>query len=360
MGRSGSAVIVVRNGGWGTADWVVAWSMDGTQSGAPAPSSGPGASGMTPSSASLPPGGWAGGTGGNAAASPSVPSLTPGSSGQPTNAPPAHSDPGGLPFGQDQGQVWYPSNTNASTPQTTPSLLQRPRTDPVEVGALLTAPLNATTGIIGPGAPLAVAVGANSGSATVVGVGAAPVPGSTALPGQPSPVMTAEGSGGEHAIAVGIVPAQRVCGRGGVASVRPARSSGRLNLSDAPPHLVLSSSSIAPPPVDTIREETMPSPRGADLIAEALPFVGDSLERSLDDFVRQLEQFDVDGLGADGPMPIIVATVAVLSAATSAIVLRDIVRRRSARQGGLRVVDPLGREFAWSFPELPRSWSEER
>jgi hypothetical protein len=126
------------------------------------------------------------------------------------------------------------------------------------------------------------------------------------------------------------------------------------------PHAILLSSPSPALQVESGEEEPVPSPRGADLIAEALPFVGDSLERSLDAFVRQLREVDVAGLGAGGPMPIMIASVAVLGAATSVVVMREIVRRRSARGRGLRVVDSLGRDFALSFPELPRSWSERR
>jgi hypothetical protein len=100
-------------------------------------------------------------------------------------------------------------------------------------------------------------------------------------------------------------------------------------------------------------------PRGADLIAEALPFAGESLEKGLDDFVRQLESVDVAGLVSRGPVPMVIVSVAMLSTAASALVVREAIRRRSGR-GRVRMVDHLGRELALSFPELPRSWSERR
>jgi hypothetical protein len=96
------------------------------------------------------------------------------------------------------------------------------------------------------------------------------------------------------------------------------------------------------------------------LIAEALPFVGHSLEESLNDLVRQLEAVDMTGLVRGGPTPMVVASVTVLTAATSALVVREVLRRRSARGRGVRMMDHLGRELALSFPELPRSWSERR
>jgi hypothetical protein len=126
------------------------------------------------------------------------------------------------------------------------------------------------------------------------------------------------------------------------------------------PHPVVSSSSTAVPQDRSGPEEAIPSPRGADLIAEAISFLGDSLERSLDDFVRQLREVDVVGLGARGPAPIVVVSVALLSAAASAVATREIVRRRSARRHGPCVVDSSERELALSYPELPRSWSQRR
>ena len=83
-------------------------------------------------------------------------------------------------------------------------------------------------------------------------------------------------------------------------------------------------------------------------------------KESLDEFVRQLEAVNVAGLVSRGPAPLVIVSVAVLSTAASALVVREAVRRRSGRGRGVRMVDHLGRELALSFPELPRSWSERR
>ncbi len=96
---------------------------------------------------------------------------------------------------------------------------------------------------------------------------------------------------------------------------------------------------------------------GADLIADALPVAGESLEHSLDEFVRQLEAVDVGGIVTRGPTPASYATFAVTGLATLAIVTREFTRRRSRSAGRFRVLDPIGRELALSFPELPRGWS---
>jgi hypothetical protein len=219
--------------------------------------------------------------------------------------------------------------------------------------------LNPTTGINGSGTPSMTAA-ANPGSPSVVGASPQAVPAASVLPGQTPVLVASDGSGGEHASTFVTGLTQRVAGSGFADSVRLSRAMGRSNLPNTLPQPILSSSPSPALQADSADEEQIPSPRGADLIAEALPFVGDSLERSLDEFVRQLRAVDVAGLGAGGPMPIVIATVAVLGAATSAVVMREIVRRLSARGRGLRVVDSLGREFALSFPELPRSWSERR
>ena len=118
------------------------------------------------------------------------------------------------------------------------------------------------------------------------------------------------------------------------------------------------SSPAGPDSVASGRDGAAPLPRGADLIAEALPLAGDSLERSLEEFVRQLRAVNVAGIVTEGPTPIVVAAVAIAGAAASAVVVREVVRRRGGRGKGLRMVDSLGRELALSFPELPRSWSQ--
>lgn len=111
-------------------------------------------------------------------------------------------------------------------------------------------------------------------------------------------------------------------------------------------------------PVDGL-DAALTATRRADLIAESLPMVGDSLQRGLEDFVNQLEAVDVPGIVAQGPPPAITATIAVIGAATTSMVVREVARRKSSRRDGrgVRIVDPFGRELALSFPELPRSWS---
>ena len=109
--------------------------------------------------------------------------------------------------------------------------------------------------------------------------------------------------------------------------------------------------------VDPGSDELLREAHGADLIADALPIAGESLEHSLDEFVRQLETVDVAGIVTRGPTPASYATFAVTGLAALAIATREVTRRRfrSARQ--FRVLDPVGRELALSFPELPRGWS---
>jgi hypothetical protein len=287
--------------------------------------------------------------------------MATGGPGLPADAPPVQYDPGdGLAFGRYQVQPSSPFNTNSPSPSPLLFMLPRTRTDVVEVGALLAAPLNGMTGINGPGAPLITIVSVSSGSGAVIGAGVQTASAATALPGQPTVAMASDGSSGEHVSSFTVGPTQRVAGMGSVETARLTRTPGRSNLANTLAQPVPWSSSTPVPDDGAGQEEKILTPRGAELIAEALPFVGDSLERSLDDFVRQLKEVDVAGLGAGGPMPIVVVSVAVLSAASSAVVVREIVRRRSARGRGLRVVDSLGREFALSFPELPRSWSEKR
>ena len=139
-----------------------------------------------------------------------------------------------------------------------------------------------------------------------------------------------------------------------------ALSTGRSALATTLSRSLLVPESDATDAASSGHNEAVPAPRGADLIAESLPFAGDSLERSLDDFVRQLEEVDVAALVGRGPTPMVIATLAVAGTAASAVVVRGIIRRRAERGRGARIVDSLGRELALSFPELPRSWSERR
>ncbi len=109
--------------------------------------------------------------------------------------------------------------------------------------------------------------------------------------------------------------------------------------------------------VDPGSDELLREAHGADLIADALPIAGESLEHSLDEFVRQLETVDVAGIVTRGPTPASYATFAVTGLAALAIATREVTRRRFRSARHFRVLDPVGRELALSFPELPRGWS---
>jgi hypothetical protein len=361
--------------GWGpvafsfvvsTPDWgpvtgaMTAPAGAASQASAPMQSPAIAGPGMGVGSPAVSPGGWVAGTGGAAGvASPSASSVTPGNSGVTANPPPGHYDPGaGVLLGRDQTPAPTAFLTNAPPPIAFP--LPMARTDAIEVGALLAAPLSATTGVIGPGAPFATTVGANPGSMAVVGPSTQAAPATSAPPVQSSVRSAPDGSSGEHVSAFSVGPMQRVLGRRTIDPGRLTRTLGRSIPVSTVSHPVTSTTSDPSSADDAGPEGPMPSPRGADLIAETLPPIGDSLERSLDEFARQLQEVEVGGLGAVPPMPIVVTSAAALTAATAAVVMREIARRRSARGRGLCALDSLGREFALSFPELPRSWSEKR
>jgi hypothetical protein len=237
-------------------------------------------------------------------------------------------------------------------------VLPRPHSD-VEYVTIPAGPLGPAGGFNGPAAAPVTPVAAAPGPATPPGpnVTSGPIP--TARPVPAPATLAADGSAGDHASPLSAGPMQWVYGSPNVEPSRLSPAHARSLLATTVPHPDAS----APAQGSDARPDdaaALPSPHGADLIAEVLPVVGDSLEKGLDEFVRQLESVDVAGLVTHGPAPIVVASAAVLSAAASAIVVREIVRRRQSRRRGLRIVDSLGREFALSFPELPRSWSEKR
>ncbi len=311
----------------------------------------------------LPGGGWnsANGTGASLAGTPyGVPSGLGGSAGSP---PLGVHDPGdAMTFARpdDPGSAAFAlsgSNVSPVLPFTQP----RDHLDAPGFGTVLAAALNGGPVTNGPGVQALAAPGSGAGGAsTVGGPGFGIAPSASALPAQPSTTIALDGAMSDHAIAWAAGGAQRLDGRAGVDQSPVARTLGRsvAATTQLPSLLVLSSGNLDPAAAD--QYDPPPSPRGADLIAEALPFAGDSLERSLDEFVRQLKTVDVAALVTDGPAPLVVASLAVASAAASAVVVREIVRRRSAHGRGFRMVDPQGRELALSFPELPRSWSEKR
>jgi hypothetical protein len=120
--------------------------------------------------------------------------------------------------------------------------------------------------------------------------------------------------------------------------------------------------SLRPAPVAVVpategREEG-DAPRGADLIAEALPFDRASLEAALDQFVHQLDELDLRRLAARGPAPLVVFVLTALSSAASMEIARRFWRRRLLVAKGIGVGHPVVREIPLGFPELPGSWSE--
>jgi hypothetical protein len=240
-----------------------------------------------------------------------------------------------------------------------PSAMARGRSDPFDLAGPTTGPTNT------PGSPNAPGVQALSsqvtGLATSITIAGSPIQAATSatsLPIQTVTITDSDSSRAEHpASAVG--PASRTDARGAVQAGRLDNPLGRSILTTTFSHSGLISTADFDAAL-AHRDAASLLPRGADLIAEALPFARGSLERSLDEFVRQLEGVDVAGLVRGGPSPVVVASLAALSTAASALVVREIVRRRSVRGRGVRMMDHLGRELALSFPELPRSWSERR
>jgi hypothetical protein len=59
-------------------------------------------------------------------------------------------------------------------------------------------------------------------------------------------------------------------------------------------------------------------------------------------------------------MRFVAASLVAAGAAAVAVAALEVARERSTRGRAPRLLDPLGRELALSFPELPTSWSEKR
>lgn len=202
-------------------------------------------------------------------------------------------------------------------------------------------------------------------TATATNVVVAGLSASIALPGPPAQPAGSAAADLGHTAHLSGSPALSAAGRShsdGRASLEPSHQGG------APGHTELTTiqahTGMLPAagtvPTAATPDEAPPSPLGADLIVEAFPFSGHTLERSLDAFVRQLEEVDVAGLVARSPAPIFVTSLSVLGTGAAAIVASEMLQRRSRRGRRLRVVDSTGRELALSFPELPRSWSQRR
>lgn len=233
----------------------------------------------------------------------------------------------------------------------------RDRIDSSQPGAMPAAPLNAPSAPLAPGMTASAATGpaAIAASQAYLSPGLQTPPAGGGATNHRSPslvdpdVASADPQG---STAIGPIP------RGDSRLALTARRS----TPSSPARPDLDPADVSPDGAAVFPDEAPPSPRGADLIAEVLPLAGESLQRGLEDFVRQLEAVDVAGIVTQGPTPLVAATLAVAGAAASAVVVREVVRRRAVRRGrdGLRIVDPLGRELALSFPELPRSWSQRR
>ncbi len=106
--------------------------------------------------------------------------------------------------------------------------------------------------------------------------------------------------------------------------------------------------------------ESIAEPRGADLIAKAIPFARESLEQALEQFVDQLDDLDLGLLGTRGPAPIVMFSVAAITTAASAELARRYVQRKNTLGRAILAVETSGRQLTLGFPELPGSWSERR
>src|SRR5262249_27565128 len=118
---------------------------------------------------------------------------------------------------------------------------------------------------------------------------------------QPHPIASdADGSLGDRTVSLAIGSPNR----GVVDPARGTQVLGRGVLPTTRSHPERESSSSEPENPTLGADEAAPLLRGADLIAEALPFAGDSLERSLQEFVQQLRSVDMAGIVTEGPTPI--------------------------------------------------------
>jgi hypothetical protein len=305
-------------------------------------------------------GGWMSGTsaGGAAANSSLGSSAAGGNPGQPGGPGSGGFDPDAF-SGQPQMQNQAPPPLSTNTQPIPLSMIfngMRDRAEAQQPWTGLAAPLNAAPGPGPPGVQFLAPAAANPGAALVGSSQAQQAPPAGAALSAQMHVIAGDtdGPSGDRTVSLAIGSMTR-----GVADpARGGQASGRSVLATTLWQPGVASSTSESAAATPGSDEAAPSPIGADLIAEALPFAGDSLERTLEEFVRQLRAVDVAGIAIRGPTPIVVASLAIASAAASAVVVREVVRRRTGRRNGLRLVDSLGRELALSFPELPRSWSE--
>ena len=232
-----------------------------------------------------------------------VPSSNAGAQGASVDGQPDGYDPGETMFVDPPGGQDPPSASmnNPLGPMAMEFGQARSRLDPFETAPSFTGPLNATPGMNVAGALAMAPLTANFGTTAAAAVsGAQAVPTAVPVAAQLGFVTDSEGPGGDRA-APGFASGHRVDTRGMVEPGRLAPSAGRSVLATTLSHSLLVPTSVGTDAVSPRTDEAAPEPRGADLIAESLPFAGDSLERSLDDFIRQLEEVDVAAPWAAGP-----------------------------------------------------------
>jgi hypothetical protein len=100
----------------------------------------------------------------------------------------------------------------------------------------------------------------------------------------------------------------------------------------------------------------LPGPASADLLATALPFDRASLDRAIDQFFQQFEEWNHGESVKPGAARILLYSLAI---ATTFAAL-DIVRRRwrqGAARDEARIREPLAPTGQMGFPELPGNWS---
>jgi len=199
--------------------------------------------------------------------------------------------------------------------------------------------------------PTSPAVGKSiDGPVTLAGINA---------PVQPNTLLELDGIGFEHLASsggyqergIGIVPVP--LGRISRLSALSAHDWGPLHSTVSLAHATNVRA------FDEFHQE-IPAPRRADLIAEALPLTRESLEHALENFVIQLGEMDLGLSSTQGPTPIIVLSVAVVTSVASAELARRYMQRRYVLNRGVVAIDPHGRQQTLGFPELPGSWSERR
>jgi hypothetical protein len=188
--------------------------------------------------------------------------------------------------------------------------------------------------------------------------GVVPLAGISA-PVQPNTLLDPDGDGADRPASAGGYQ-ERGIGVGPVELGQIPRLSGLSSNASGRFHRWMLSTKDANDRVAYELNQEGPAPRGAELIAEALPFARESLEDALQGFVNQLGAMDLGLVDARGPAPIVLFSIAVLTSAVSVELARRFVQRRNAMNRGIVAIDPSGRQHILGFPELPGSWSERR